>query len=218
MLTPMDKHGQAAYYEDLLEKYGPNFRALDWNSPESQKLRYQILKEIFIYGKKASKLTVLDVGCGLGDLYGFFKTEGLLSRHKIKYLGFDISAKLLEAAKNKYPDAQFELKDILEEKTLPGFDYIFCSGIFNIRTTETEEHMEWVKESLLRMYDLANFGLAVSFLSEGSLPIANQEEMNTGRYFYFNPEEILNFCRFVCSRYILRHDYHPGDFTLYLFK
>jgi len=214
----MDKQRQAAYYEDLLAKYGSNYRALDWNSPESQKLRYQIFKELFVYGKKSANLSVLDVGCGFGDLYGFFKAEGLLSRHKIKYTGFDISAKLLEAAKKKYPDAQFELKDILEERSLPGFDYIFCSGIFNIRTTETEEHMEWVKTTLLRMYDLANFGVAVNFLSEGALPIANPEDLNSGRYFYFKPEEIINFCRFVCGRYILRHDYHPGDFTVYLFK
>jgi len=214
----MDKQGQTAYYEDLLAKYGPNYRALDWNSPESQKLRYQIFKELFIYGKKSANLSVLDVGCGFGDLYGFFKVEGLLKRNKIKYTGFDISAKLLEAAKKKYPEAQFELKDILEERSLPGFDYIFCSGIFNIRTTETEEHMEWVKTTLLRMYDLANFGVAVNFLSEGALPIANQEDLNRGRYFYFKPEGIINFCRFVCGRYILRHDYHPGDFTVYLFK
>ena len=214
----MDKKSQVSYYEGLLERYGAGHLALDWNSPESQKLRYRIFKEILIYGKKASGISVLDVGCGFGDLYGFLKAEGLLSRHKIRYTGYDISAKLLEIAKKKYPDARFELKDILEERYLSKFDYIFCSGVFNIRTSDSGSHLEFVKSMLLRMCDLINYGVAVNFLSEGALPISNPEDLNSGRYFYFRPEEILGFCRFISSRYILRHDYHPGDFTVYLLK
>jgi SAM-dependent methyltransferase len=214
----VNKKAQVAYYEDLLDQYGESYLALDWNSPESQKLRYKVFKEIFIYGKKASNLSVLDVGCGFGDLYGFFKAEGLLSRHRIKYTGFDISPKILGVARKKYPDAKFELKDILEQRYLTGFDYIFCSGALNIRTTDAGSHLEFVKSMLLRMYDLANFGVAVNFLSEGALPMSNLDDLNSGRYFYFKPEEILSFCRFISSRYILRHDYHPGDFTLYLLK
>ena len=209
---------QVDYYEGLLDQHGENHLALDWNSPESQKLRYQIFKELFVYGKKASNLTILDVGCGFGDLYGFLKREGILSRHKIRYTGFDISSKLLEVARKKHPDAKFELKDILEERHLPRFDYIFCSGVFNIRTVETGNHLEFVKSMLLRMYDLVNYGLAANFLSEGGLPMSSPEDLNSGRYYYFKPEEILKFCRFISSRYILRHDYHPGDFTVYLLK
>ena len=214
----MNKEKQIGYYEGLLAQHGENFLALDWNSPESQKLRYQILKEILIYGKKSANISVLDVGCGFGDLYGFFKVGKLLSRNKIKYTGYDISPKILEVAKKKYPEARFELKDLLEDRNTPKFDYIFCSGVFNIRTTDSGSHLEYVKSMLLRMYDLVNYGVAVNMLSEGALPISQPEDMNSGRYFYFRPEEILSFCRFISSRYILRHDYHPGDFTVYLLK
>ena len=214
----MDKSQQIAYFEGLLAQHGANYKALDWNSPESQRLRFKIFKEIFVYGKKASGVSVLDAGCGLGDLYGFFKAEGLLHRNRISYIGYDVSPKLLEAARKKYPDAKFELIDILEDRYVPKFDYVFCSGIFNIRTSEENEHLDFVKEMLFRMYDLSSCGVAVNFLSEGALPIGSPEDLNSSRYFYFKPDEILNFCRFVCSRYILRHDYHPGDFTVYLLK
>ncbi len=214
----MQKDQQIAYFEGLLARHGENYRALDWNSPESQKLRYQIFKEIFVYGKKASNISVLDVGCGFGDLYGFFKSEGLLSRHKIHYTGFDISSKILDVARKKHPEARFEIKDILEEDSLEKFDYIFCSGVFNIRTTDSESHLGFVKSMLSRMYDLANLGVAANFLSEGALPISNIEDLNSGRYFYFKPEGIVNFCRTICSSYVLRHDYHLGDFTVYLLK
>lgn len=211
----MDKSAQIAYYEKLLAQYGENYRALDWNSVESQRLRYKIFKEIFIYGKKASGISVLDVGCGFGDFYGFLKAEGLLHRNRISYHGYDISSKLLEVARKKYPEAKFELRDILEDRYVPKFDYIFCSGVFNIRTVDSQGHLEFVKEMIYRMYDLATYGVAVNFLSEGMLPSSIS---NADRYFYFNPEQIINFCRYICSRFILRHDYHPGDFTIYLLK
>ena len=212
------KKEQVDYYEGLLAEHGENYLALDWNSPESQKLRYQVFKEIFVYGKKASGISVLDVGCGFGDLYGFLKAEKVLSRHKIRYAGYDISPKLLEVARKKYPGARFELKDILEDRYAPRFDYAFCSGVFNIRSADPGSHLEFVKSMLLRMYDLVNYGVAANFLSEGGLPISDPEDINSGRYFYFRPEEILSFCRFICGRFILRHDYHPGDFTVYLLK
>lgn len=214
----VNKQDQIDYFERLLAQHGPNYKALDWNSQDSQRLRYKILKEIFVYGRKASGLALLDIGCGLGDFYGFLKAEGLLTRHRINYTGYDISPKLLEAAKKKYPDAKFELKDILEDRRIYKCDYLFCSGIFNIRTTEEADHLDFVKEMLFRLYDLASFGVAVNFLSEGALPISDPEELKSGRYYYFKPEEILNFCRYVCGRFIIRHDYHPGDFTVYLLK
>lgn len=214
----MDKQAQIDYFEGLLAKHGENHQALDWNSRESQQLRYKIFQEIFIYGKKASSISLLDLGCGLGDLYGFLKKEKLLAKHRIKYRGYDISPKLIAAAKKKYSEASFEVKDILSERGLSKVDYIFCSGIFNIRTTETESHLEFVKNMLLRMYDLVNYGVAVNFLSEGALPLSDWDDLNSGRYHYFKPEEIIRFCRFICGQYILRHDYHLGDFTVYLLK
>lgn len=214
----MDKEAQIKYFEALLEQNGENYLALDWNSVESQRLRFRILKEILLYGKKTANISILDIGCGLGDLYGFFKAEGLLNRHRISYTGCDISPKLVAAAKKKYPDAKFEVKDILAERYLCGADYLFCSGVFNIRTTDRNEHLDFVKEMICRTFDLAKHGAALNFLSEGALPISDREEMDNGRYFYFKPDEIANFCRFVCGRFILRHDYHPGDFTVFLLK
>jgi SAM-dependent methyltransferase len=214
----MDRQKQIEYFEGLLEKHGENYLALDWNSPESQRVRFSVFSEIFIYGRKAANISVLDVGCGFGDLYAFFRDTGLIKQNKISYTGYDISPKIIEAAKRKYPEARLELKDILEEKETKKFDYLFCSGVFNIRTTDLESHLDFVKSMLARMFELSNFGLAVNFLSEGAIPIAVPEDLNSGRYFYFSPEIMLGYCRLICSRYILRHDYHLGDFTVYLLK
>jgi len=71
----MDHQAQIDYYEGLLVKHGDSPLALDWNSRESQRLRYDILKELFVYGKKGAGVSVLDVGCGFGDLYGYFRPK-----------------------------------------------------------------------------------------------------------------------------------------------
>jgi len=212
------KKQQIEYFEGLLDKHGENYLALDWNSPESQRLRYDILQEILIYGRKSAKISVLDLGCGFGDLYDFFEKEGLIDRHKINYLGYDIAPKILDAAKRKHPQAKFELVDVLENREVPQFDYVFSSGVLNIRTMDLESHMGYAKSMLQRMCELAKIGVAVNFLSQGALSITKAEDLNSGRYYYFNPEEMLRFCGSICSRYILRHDYHPGDFTVYLLK
>lgn len=216
----MSKRKQIEYFEGLLYKHGPSHEALDWNSPESQRLRAEVLKEILVYGKKATHISLLDVGCGFGDLFKFLKKEPACrqARHKIRYTGYDISSKIIDEARKKYPDAHFEVRDILEDKKVPDFDYVFCSGVFNIRTMEIKEHKEHVRSMIERMYSLVKCGVAVNFLSEGRLPPADPEGLNVGRYFYFNPEEIVNYCRQITDDYILRHDYHPGDFTLYLLK
>ena len=212
------KQKQIEHFEGLLDKHGENYLALDWNSSESQRLRYKILQEILIYGRKSARISVLDLGCGFGDLYGFFEKEGLIDRHKIDYVGYDISAKVIEVAKRKYPQACFELVDILENKQVPQFDYVFSSGVLNIRTMDLASHLEYAKSMLQRMCELAKIGVAVNFLSQGARSITKADDLNSGRYYYFDPDEVLNFCRSICGRYILRHDYHPGDFTIYLLK
>jgi len=214
----IDKQKQIEYFESLLERHGPNFAALDWNSLESQEVRFKVFEEIFTYARKKSNISLLDLGFGLGDLYGYFNKYQVLEKRQISYTGYEISPKFLAAAEVKYPAARFEYKDFLAEKKLPRFDYIFASGVFNMRTGDRESHLEYVRLMLEKMYDLIHVGVAINFLSEDVIPISNQDDLNSGRYFFFKPEEVLGWCRKLCRRYILRHDYHPSDFTVFLLK
>jgi hypothetical protein len=44
---------------------------------------------------------------------------------------------------------------------------------------------------------------------------ANDQEANE---FYADPVQVLNFCRELTPWVVLRHDYHPRDFTVYMYK
>lgn len=210
---PLEK--QAEYYEGLIEKHGEdNYRALDWKSPESQVLRYQIFEHLFSIAGKGRHFSVLDVGCGFGDFFGYLKKRGF----KFSYAGYDISSRIIAAAKRKYPEAKFEVKDILTDLAPARFDFVFCSGAFNIRFFLEDEHEEKVKMMLLRMFEIARIGVGANFLSSGAVYHISAQDLNSGIYYYFKPEDLVQYCRSFCSRFMLRHDYHPGDFTVFLLK
>ncbi|MBU0686756.1 MAG: class I SAM-dependent methyltransferase [Candidatus Margulisbacteria bacterium] len=208
---------QIEYYENLLLQHGEKPEALDWNSKPSQLLRYKVMKNVFNYISKRG-LDILDVGCGFGDFWEYLKKEKIDQQYKVKYKGIDISEKLIEVARKKHPKSDFEVKNILKDDFNRSFDLVFCSGAFNIRFMDADAHLKYVKDLLLKMFELSKIGVVANFLSASAVYMTAEEDFNSNRYFYFRAEDIINLCRFLSSKYVLRHDYHAGDFTIYLFK
>ncbi len=68
---------------------------------------------------------VLDLGCGYGWYTDFFSSAGA------EAIGCDGSEKMIELAKERYPDSCFECADI--ERALPyandSFDLVFCNQV-----------------------------------------------------------------------------------------
>ena len=81
------------YYDKLNKIKCENFKKVGWGSLESQTLRFKILTEIGLINKKS----ILDVGCGVGDLYGWL----LKNNYTLAYEGLDINPNLIESAKKK---------------------------------------------------------------------------------------------------------------------
>ena len=67
-----DDQRTIAYFSELNGKYGVDARALDWGSRESQQLRFKVLSEV----RMPASASILDVGCGQGDLYLWLQREG----------------------------------------------------------------------------------------------------------------------------------------------
>ncbi len=75
---------------------------------------------------KLEKKTLLDAGCGLGDFANHFKLNGY------DVTAVDISQKMIDAAKSKYPNVDFEVLDLIEmpENWINMFDGIICVTAF----------------------------------------------------------------------------------------
>lgn len=209
----------AGYFEGLLEQHGDHFLALDWKSKESQLIRFYVLMDMISFAEKDKDISILDVGCGIGHFYEFLESNGLIEKMKIKYTGIDISKKMIDFAKKKFPSIDFRVVDLINDKFDKKYDYVMSSGAFNIKMTDLATHIASVKQMVSRMYDLSNCGMAVNFLAQSTLyMIPPGMEAEAEKYVYFTEEEIIKWTKALCQRYILRKDYHPGDFTVYMLK
>lgn len=217
--TP-DKAEMVAHFESLLAQHGDHFRALDWENQEAQELRYSILLHLPIYACRTKNFSVLDVGAGLGDLYRFLKEKGWLEKLNVKYTGLDISQAMVKMARQKFPEGNFKVQDIFEENLSENYDFVVGSGIFNTRVSDSPDYQIFVRKIIRKMFEISRFGAAVNFQSLlvlEKLPLERIQE-SFKHYYYYDPVEMLDFARAVTKRFILRHDYHPADFTLFLIK
>lgn len=189
------------FYEQNIKTHGGGFGSVAWGSKESQEKRFVVLAQI----DDLNQLKILDVGCGLGDFYGWLKARNI----DIHYEGIDITPSMIQEAKKKYPGVRFKVQDILKEKEIDAtFDYIFASGIFN---RKIPEHHSFVSNTIIRMFDLCRRGIAFNIMSEKADFMEPEE-------YYADPGEMLNICLGLSRKVILRHDYMPHDFTVYIYK
>src|ERR1700736_71161 len=83
------------YYDQLVDRYGHDYRACDYGRPESQILKFVILSQVRAFDNKS----VLDVGCGFADFSRF-----LAERYRnVRYTGIDLSPKMVAAARRLHP-------------------------------------------------------------------------------------------------------------------
>jgi SAM-dependent methyltransferase len=201
-MNTKDKSRIIERYNKRLSKLGPVFEALASGTEERRKMRFSILKEIGV----SNGDSVLDLGCGFGDLYQYFKDEGI----EVKYTGIDINPELIENAKIKFPNAEFRVLDIQQED--PGkFDYVLSTSCFNLKL-QGEENYEFVTKLLTSAFQSAKKGVAVDFMTSYVDFKGNAEEA-----FYYSPEEIFRISKGITKRVSLRHDYPLYEFCMYLF-
>jgi len=211
------KEKLAEYFEGLLQKHGDHYLSLDWKSSESQQVRFSVLFDIIAYADKRDDISILDVGCGIAHLYDFLLELDLIKTHKIIYSGIDIAGKLIDFAKNKHPELDLRVADMLQEGIEDKYDYVFSSGIFNIKMTDMESHKSSVRKMLSKMFDACKVGASVNFLTNPSAYVSSPRE-GSEKFVYYTEEEVVSWLREICERFVLRRDYHPGDFTVYMLK
>ena len=197
-----DNDKNIALYTSLLREHGRNFKALDWGSKTSQELRFKVISEVGVENGSS----VLDVGCGLGDFCDWFIKKGII----VKYTGIDVTPDMIHYATERYPAVEFLVGSgcdiFLNKKSY--FDFVTASGIFAHRQ---ENPLGFLKKTVQDMYDISTKGIAFNCLSN----LHSNKDLNE---FYADPLEIIKFCQSLSNSIIFRHDYHHGDFTIYLYK
>jgi SAM-dependent methyltransferase len=142
-LDPDTRRKLVATYERSLRRHGPTARGVKWADPLRQQERFRLIAEVGPW----EGASVADVGCGLGDFFGYLRQQG----HQVDYTGFDLSRRMVAAARRKHDDprARFEVRDILARGLGARFDYVVASGTFNLKLPD---HDRFLRRMLAAMY------------------------------------------------------------------
>ncbi len=132
---------------------------------------------------------------------------------KVQYTGIDIVESLVQAAQNVHPHGRFLVGDIICENLDERWDYVVFSGTCNVIPTGFSREMQWqfVQIMLTRMLELSKKGVAADFQS-------SYVDFQQAEAFHVDPADIFRFCKTLSRRIVLRHDYMPYEFAVYLYK
>lgn len=173
---------------------------MGWRSRQNQEARFKALTEI----GGLNGLAILDVGCGLGCLYGYLKARGWNG----EYQGFDFLKSMVDRAAHRFPDARFEQRDILKSPPKEKWDFVFICGVLNHKV---RDNWGWMEQLVMEGMNLARKGLAFNVLSaEAGWP--------DPELFYVNPKLLEDkVAAWSGGNYKIVKGYLPEDLTVYLY-
>jgi ubiquinone/menaquinone biosynthesis C-methylase UbiE len=202
-LSARDKERLIGLYETRLDQFGHDAMTVGWKNRTDQWLRFSILcRDIVLSGK-----SILDVGCGLGDLVSFLDESGV---HSYEYVGIDISPRLIQQANARFgrKNCRFLVTDLLEAPNLGRFDIVLCSGGLSFRVDDNIS----VAELMIRtMFEMCSEATVVNFLS-------TYVDFQLPKNFHYQPEAMFSLARSLTRWVKLYHDYPLYEFSLQMFR
>jgi SAM-dependent methyltransferase len=191
------------YYSEKIELHGATAQGVDWNSPDSQRLRFVQLLKLVDHNQP---FTINDYGCGYGALADYLRSEG----YAFQYLGFDISRKMIAKANELHAGMQ-GVAFVSKKRDLKEADYTVASGIFNVKLKAATEAWEgYMLRTLAAINGLSERGFAFNVLTKYSDP-----EFQRPVLYYADPLFFFDYCKRKFSRFVtLLHDYPLYEFTI----
>jgi SAM-dependent methyltransferase len=196
----IDKINIERYHKDKIEKHGKHSpQTLGWLAPEGQITRFEVLSQI----ADLTNCSILDAGCGYGDLCGFLNSKF----SGIRYFGVDLNESFLDIAIEKYGkinETAFFIGDFSQAK-LPVTDYILLCGSLNYRNSDPH----FIFNTLTKLFDSCRIAFGFNMLSS----VTNPENFLVPQPI----DDVLNHCKKLTPRVVLHKDYFENDFTIFMY-
>lgn len=191
-------HRIRSHYEPRIASHRANHEILDWASPRTQRLRFEVL----VSNVPLAGLSLLDVGCGLGDLYALLRERQI----PVDYTGVDILDKMVTLARKNHPEAHFLAADVFAANPFgpEAFDVVFCSGLFNLNLGN---NMEFLAMALKRFLELSRRTVVFNMLH-------HRAACGDPQYFYHNPRQVRQILETLGASCVIVDDYLDNDFTV----
>ena len=193
-----DDRRTITHFQNLVDRFGTDSQALGWRDKRSQTERFVVL----VSGGIDAGASLLDIGCGQGDLYSWLRENEIW----VEYRGIDLTPAMVARARARFPEAHFEVASLFNLDDSHRAHHVVASGIFYLRQ---ETPFEFLQEAVTHLYQMAEVSLAFNCLS------TRGGHKGEGEY-REDPAAVLGFCFQLTPFVTLRHDYHSGDFTVLL--
>ncbi len=118
-------------YDERFSKNGESAKSLGWKNRESQRIRFSNLIELIEeHSQNWKSCSILDFGCGMGDLLNELRKVGFYG----KYTGVDLSENFIDVALKNYgkdENSSFIVGNIESIAKLPSHDIATLIGCIN---------------------------------------------------------------------------------------
>jgi SAM-dependent methyltransferase len=191
-----DRAETRARYQARYREFGYNPRTLGWHTGR-QGIRFAAA--IDAIGTRFGSL--LDVGCGFGDLFGYLRDRGWQGN----YLGVDICPELLDEGRKRFGPrgARFECIDLSSESLAYSADVAVSLGVFNHRLKG--DNLEFIAQMLHAMWSHSTHAVVLDFLSTTA-------DRPKSDLFHADADVILRMALGYSKRARLDHSYMPFEF------
>jgi SAM-dependent methyltransferase len=203
-----DLRRTASIYDQLVTDATDDRAAVGWRTSFAQDVAFLTLTRVDGFEDGAR---ILDVGCGLGGLFGFLEKAG----RKVNYTGVDISEKMVAGARERHPGGRFEVRDILRSPPRDRYDFVFCSGALAMKIAHQQEYLH---DMIATMYGLADVALAFNLLSAYAYVTRPKLQATAVDVVYEWPSRVLEFCKTQSEHVSLSHDADAGVFSVFVYR
>jgi SAM-dependent methyltransferase len=150
--------------------------------------------------------SILDVGCGYGDLGRYLERRGWEGH----YVGIDIVPDLIEVGKRRYPKADLRCLDLEHDELDETFDWALAIGSLTSRM-EHEDYYKHLESMIAAIWTRVNVGMSFNLFSP---------HVDFQSPVHFHPD-IGRVCEIVARhtrRFTLRNDYMPFEYALFMYR
>lgn len=190
-------------YSKAFRIHRGSIKSLMWSSYSSAAIRYkELIKDIDFNNK-----SVLDVGCGFGDIIPFLHSKSA----SFKYTGIDFTEEFIREAEKRYPEYEFVEGNYFKNPLKRKFDIIICSGALN--GDYGKKTMDFRRKAVKKMFDRCKEAIVFN-MAGGISPINTKKSI----IHHTDSLKLLTYCAKLSKKIILRNHYHEKDFTIVIFK
>lgn len=193
------------YYSEKIRVHGATPQGVDWNSTETQELRFRQLSSLM----PAADFSVTDLGCGYGAYYEHLALE----HERFHYVGVDISAAMVHKAQLRHAGAG-NCDFVCSSRPPRATDYVVASGIFNVRQGLADESwLDYMFDCIRNMAEASTRGFAFNCLTSYA-----DADRKRDYLYYADPCEVFDHCMEYSRHVTLLHGYGLYEFTILVQK